>query len=182
MNFNLKIKVDDEIELKEIDRNDATLIFGIIDREREYLQTWLPFIEFTHDVSYTQQFVDNYVDSDRIDLTCGIYFHNQFVGLIGLKDTDTDNQKTEIGYWLSESFQGKGIVTRACKALIKFLFEKRGINRIQITVATENVKSKRIPERLGFHFEGIAREGELHERGFVDLAVYSLLKKSVVNS
>ena len=50
------------------------------------------------------------------------------------------------------------------------------INRIQIKAATENLKSRAIPERLGFTFEGIERDAELHTRGFVDLAIYGLLK------
>jgi RimJ/RimL family protein N-acetyltransferase len=34
-----------------------------------------------------------------------------------------------------------------------------------------------VAERLGFELEGIERDGELHSRGYIDLAVYSLLKK-----
>ena len=169
--------VNNEIRLKELGLEDVQAIFNIIDNERNYLSEWLPFIADTHRMSDTQSFVDDYIKSSKSkELTFAIYFQNQLVGLIGMKDTDFDNQKTEIGYWLSEEFQHKGIVTRSCEALINYVFYEMKMNRIQLKAATGNFKSQRVAERLGFVREGIERQGELHERGFVDLIVFGLLK------
>ncbi|MFA7401791.1 MAG: GNAT family protein, partial [Bacteroidales bacterium] len=91
------------------------------------------------------------------------------------------NQKTEIGYWLSESFQKKGIMSLSVKALIDYAFQQLQLNRIQIKCAVGNNESKHIPQRLGFTFEGIEREGEfLSDNTFTDLEVYSILKKDLV--
>jgi ribosomal-protein-serine acetyltransferase len=177
-----ELKVDEEIFLKEISLEDVEAIFNIIDSEREYMTKWLPFVELTQKVSFTRNFVKNYLNAEVKDLTCAIYYNQQFVGLIGLKDTDFDNLKTEIGYWLSESFQHKGIVTRSCRALINYSFYDLGLNRIQIKAASGNSKSLAIPERLGFKREGIERDGELQSRGFVDLVMFGLLKKDWKNS
>ena len=88
------------------------------------------------------------------------------------------NRITEIGYWLSEKAQGKGIMTRAVKKLIAFAFEERGMNRIVIKCAVGNTKSKNIPKRLGFTYEGTERDGELLAGGiYTDIEVYSLLKR-----
>jgi len=172
-----EVIVEKDILLKEIGWEDVGPIFNTIDNERTYMEKWLPFVELTQDISFTRNFVKNYLESDRLDLTCAIYYKHQFVGLIGLKDTDLDNKKTEIGYWLSESFQQKGIITRSCRKLINYIFDELELNRIQITVATENLRSQAVAERLGFTREGIERDGELHSRGFVDLVVFGLLKK-----
>ena len=171
-----KLIVNDDILLKEIGPEDVTAIFTIIDNEREYLGKFLLFIESTREISHTRSFVDSYINSDKTDLTCSIYFQNQFVGLIGLKDTDLVNKKTEIGYWLSESFQRKGIITLSAHALINYVFREMDMNRIQLKAATKNLRSQGVAERLGFTREGIEREGELHTRGYFDLVVYSLLK------
>lgn len=171
------LRIDNEITLKEIGLEDVESIFNTIDAEREYLCEWLPFIELTQDVSYTRKYVENYLNSEIRDLTCVIFYKQKFVGLVGLKDTDFDNMKTEIGYWLSESYQHKGIITRSCKKLIGYAFEELRMNRIQLKAATGNVKSQAVAERLGFTREGIEREGELHTRGFVDLVVFGLLEK-----
>ncbi|HJV76831.1 MAG TPA: GNAT family protein [Paludibacter sp.] len=170
------IVVDANIRLKEIELEDTEVIFNTIINERDYLGEWLPFVELTRDISFTRCFVEGYLNSDKKNLTCAIFYQNQFVGIIGLKDTDFNNKKTEIGYWLSEPYQHKGIITNSCKSLINFIFDKMNINRVQIKVAEGNMKSQRIPKRLGFKREGIERDGELHSWGFVDLVIFSLLK------
>ncbi|WP_120239564.1 hypothetical protein [Marinifilum flexuosum] len=47
------IKIDTEIELKQIELSDSKAIFETIDSQREYLGKWLPFVEFTKEVSDT---------------------------------------------------------------------------------------------------------------------------------
>jgi ribosomal-protein-serine acetyltransferase len=172
----LEIFVNENIFLREIGLDDASAIFDIIDSEREYLAEWLPFIELSKTLSYTRRFIENYLLSDKLDVTFSIYFQNIFVGIIGLKETDLDNKKTEIGYWMSEKYQHKGIMTCACKALIDYVFDEMNLNRIQIKAAKDNLKSQGVPDRLGFTREGIEHDGELHTRGFVDLIVFGLLK------
>jgi ribosomal-protein-serine acetyltransferase len=125
---------------------------------------------------FSRPYIENYIDSDKLDITFAIYYQDHFVGIIGLKDTDPDNEKTEIGYWLSESYQHKGIMTLSGKALINYVFDEMNLNRIQLKAATGNIKSRNVAKRLGFREEGTERESELHQRGFVDLVVYSLLK------
>ena len=169
--------VSNEIRLKEIGLDDVDKIFNIIDSEREYLAEWLPFVSITNEVADTMKFVKNYVEAESKEPTFAIHFKNQLVGLIGLKDTDLDNQKTEIGYWLSQNYQHLGIVTESAAALINYIFDELNLNRIQLKGATGNFKSQRVAERLGFIREGIERDGELHERGFVDLVVFGLLQK-----
>jgi len=163
--------------LKKIGWEDVETIFNTIVGEREYLREWLPFVDETRDISYTRTFVQSIIESPINEQVYTIFFQNKFVGLVGTKDTDMGNKKTEIGYWLSEKFQRKGIMTKSCKTLTDKLFKEFNINRIQIKVADQNLKSQLVATRLGFKKEGIEREGELHKRGFVDLIVFGLLKK-----
>jgi ribosomal-protein-serine acetyltransferase len=181
MSAPLRLFVDKDITLKEIGTEDAKDIFYTIDFERSYLSEWLPFVELTTDIEYTRAFINNYLNSEIKDATFVIHYKNKFVGLVGLKDTDTDNLKTEIGYWISETYQHKGIITRSGKRLIEYVFDELKLNRIQLKAATGNLKSQAVAERLGFIREGIEREGELHSRGFVDLVVFSLLKRDWLN-
>jgi len=178
----LNLLVDDDLMLKEIQLNDANAIFEIIDRQREYLREWLPFIDYTKHAGDTRAYILSLYDRpyDRRDLVFSIWYQGKVVGLMGLKGTDRDNHKTEIGYWLSSDLQGKGIVTKSCYRLTKYLFENMAMNRIQIRVGVANVKSKKIPKRLGYKFEGIERCGELLLSGYTDLEVYSMLKSEFV--
>jgi ribosomal-protein-serine acetyltransferase len=167
--------VDDNIALHELGREHAREIFDTINTQRAYLGQWLPFVELTTNIDFTLSFVEAYAMSDRKNLTFAIYYRDQFAGLIGLKDTDYANLKTEIGYWLSEPFQQKGIITLSCNKLLEYAFQELNMNRVQLKAATGNAKSCSVALRLGFTLEGVERDGELHSRGFVDLNVYSLL-------
>ena len=71
--------------------------------------------------------------------------------------------------------QGRGIVTRTCRALLYYAFGELELNRMQIRIATGNRRSLAIPERLEFVFEGVQRQAELVNGEYYDLAVYSML-------
>ncbi|MDX9770875.1 MAG: GNAT family protein [Tenuifilaceae bacterium] len=173
----LHIDIDSTISLRHITLEDANDIFHTIDSQREYLERWLPFVPFTQTVNDSIAFVKSTlnVPPNQAELLFTIRYNNEFIGLIGFKDTDRANRKTEIGYWLSEAMQGRGIVTKSVKALVCYAFDELDINRVQIKCAVGNTPSKRIPQRLGFVLEGIERDGELLANGqFTDLEVYSL--------
>lgn len=171
------IRVSDKIRLERLKLSMAAVIFETIDRDRIYLREWLPFIDSTKEIHHTEAFIRSVVsnDNNRDDIY-SIWYNEEFAGLIGFKDTDQINKKTEIGYWLAEKMQHKGIITDSVKVLIKLAFQKLGMNRIQIKVAENNSKSEAIPQRLQFQLEGIERDGEMHIDKFLNLKVYSLLK------
>ena len=180
-----KTIVNKNTVLKQIELSDTADIFNTIISQREYPGEWLPFVEFTHELKDTEVFVRSVVDApeDVREFVFVIHFDGQFAGLAGFKSTDRDNKKTEIGYWLSEGFQKKGIMTESVRCLIKLAFEELDINRIQIKCAVGNTPSNNIPKKLGFKFEGIEREGELFPDGsFKDLEIYSLLKKADIST
>ncbi|MGL5683733.1 MAG: GNAT family N-acetyltransferase [Marinifilaceae bacterium] len=175
----MELNLFSDVTLRLLRIEDSIDIFHTINTQREYLSRWLPFVTYTTSVEYTQKFVESVVASrsDSYMPTFTIRKDNEFIGLIGFKDTDTDNCKTEIGYWLSENEQSKGIATCAVKALCQYAFNQHNINRIQIKCAVGNISSSNIPKRLKFIFEGIERAGELFPDGsFKDLEIYSILK------
>lgn len=169
------IQVSNDIVLNPLSVDDIFKIFNTLNDEREYMREWLPFVDTTNEAEDTANYVNFVLQTEDKQFT--IYYQNKFVGLIGFKGTDTTNNKTEIGYWLSQYAQRKGIMTQSVKKLIELAFSEMGMNRIQIKVAVDNTKSRRIPERLGFMEEGVERDGELLvDNIYTDIVVYSLLK------
>ncbi|MEN8115863.1 MAG: GNAT family protein [Bacteroidota bacterium] len=171
------IRINDKLRLEKINLSMAPVIFETIERDRTYLREWLPFVDLTKQVSDTEKFIAEITrkENNKNEIF-SIWYNEEFAGLIGFKDTDWVNLKTEIGYWLAEKMQGKGIITLSVKKLIEFAFIKLKLNRIQIKTAEQNSRSESIPKRLKFKFEGIEREGELHLNNYLNLKVYSLLK------
>lgn len=89
-------------------------------------------------------------------ISLGIWMNEaQIVGRCRLTRQD-DSNCADVGYWLSESHQGQGLVTAAVATLIKFAFEEWHVKCIEIHCGENNVKSRAIPERLGFLNEGIS--------------------------
>ena len=97
------------------------------------------------------------------------------VGQIEYNYIDLKNRKTEIGYRLGESFQGKGSVTKSCRALIDYAFGELKLNRVELRCAVENTKSRKIAENLGFKNEGVIRQSELIRGKFFDFVIYGML-------
>lgn len=178
------ISVNKNIRLETVKLSMASVIFSTVEHDREYLKKWLPFVEITHLVSDTEKFIQSVIKQKgkKKDEIYTIWYKEEFAGLIGFKDTDWINQKTELGYWLAEKMQGKGIVAASINKLIPYIFQKLKLNRIQIKVAVGNTKSSAIPKRLRFRFEGIERAGEFHANKYLDLEVYSLLKNDWIES
>ena len=143
----LAIKIDDNIELRQIQITDASDIFETINTQRAYLGKWLPFVEYTKTIHDSELFINSIYSEppEKQELVFVINFDKKFAGIIGFKDTDKINKKTEIGYWLSEPFQKKGIITESLKKLMDYVFKKMDINRIQIKCATGNIQSSKIP-------------------------------------
>src|SRR5574344_1705724 len=111
----MELKVSDQITLRAVGLDDVEDIFRTIDTQRDYLGEWLPFVTLTQSVDFTRSFIQSILDTpyEVREHTFVMLFDGAFAGLVGFRDTDRMNRKTEIGYWLSEPYQHKGLVTKA---------------------------------------------------------------------
>lgn len=102
---------------------------------------------------------------------------NKIIGSCGYNCIDKNNARAEIGYELGKDFWGKGYASEAILTLMKEGFNERKLNRIEAKVEPQNSKSIKVLEKLGFFFEGTLRQYEKSDGAFVDLYMYSKLKK-----
>ncbi|NLT47553.1 MAG: GNAT family N-acetyltransferase [Clostridiales bacterium] len=102
------------------------------------------------------------------------------IGSIGYEE-DTKRPETgcmELGYAMAEDFWGKGLMTEAARAVIRYGFETMELPMISIYHNPVNHRSKRVIEKCGFHFEGILRRANRIYNGVIrDMACYSLTKE-----
>jgi ribosomal-protein-serine acetyltransferase len=96
-------------------------------------------------------------------------------GMTGLHEVRKADERGEIGYWLAAEHQGRGLMTAAVRALVGHGFGEVGLHRIAILAAVGNARSRAIPERLGFAYEGTLREAERVGDRYLDLALYGML-------
>jgi ribosomal-protein-serine acetyltransferase len=166
------------VEMRQFDRAEADAAFAVIERNREYLRQWLPWVDHTSSVEDIREFIMRITSQYDTGLgpNLGIWVDGAFAGTVGVHPIDWANRCCSIGYWIEAAQQGKGIITRCCAALLDHLFDDLALHRVEIRCGTGNARSCAIPERLGFTRESIAREAEWVNDRWVDLVVWSLLE------
>jgi ribosomal-protein-serine acetyltransferase len=97
------------------------------------------------------------------------------LGVVGLDSCVHLHRSCELGYWLRQSASGRGFMTEAAQACVEFAFRRMGVHRIRCAAATNNHPSLRVIARLGFRFEGIARQAEFVADRWLDHAVFGRL-------
>lgn len=99
----------------------------------------------------------------------------RLLGDICLNRLDADRRSANLGYWVRQSEQRKGVAFAAVKAIAEFAFDTLGLVRIEIVAAVENRASRRVAERAGAYFDGIAPNRIIDHGQPQPAAVYSLL-------
>ncbi|HSW97901.1 MAG TPA: GNAT family protein [Candidatus Saccharimonadales bacterium] len=173
------LKIED-IELKTFTLDLANQLFHLIDKNRDQVGEWLIWVDKTISVEDVEKLIHEWnVRKEKGEgMNFGIWYKAKLIGYISYAYIDKENRKAGLAYWLDSDYQGKGIITKACKALIEYGFNELNLHRIEISCAEGNSKSRAIPERLGFTEEGIFRESELIRGSkLVDNHHYALLKQ-----
>ncbi|MBD3922154.1 GNAT family N-acetyltransferase [Paenibacillus sp. PR3] len=170
-------RIDDSLILTLLETRDAEALYALIDRNRNYIGQWLKFPSMTLSVDDSKAFIERtrlrYAKDDGYWI--GIWEGGELVGSIGYLYIDQDNRKTEIGYWLGQEYEGRGIITRAIQVLIQYAFSRLNMNKIEIGAASTNTRSRAIPERLGFQCEGEIRDYEFMNGQYLNRVIYGLL-------
>jgi ribosomal-protein-serine acetyltransferase len=168
-----------DVELRLLEERHAPAIFGLVDQDRAYLREWLPWVDSTlaedDTLSFIQSTRQQFAANESI--TAGIWKGDRFTGVVGTHKINWLYRKVEIGYWIGEAFQGSGIMTDACRALITHLFDELDLHRVEILCGTANARSMAIPKRLGFKLEGTLREAGFACGHFMDLHVFGMVKQ-----
>ena len=171
--------IDGDISLNPVERRDAEELFSLTNTNRVYLRQWLPWLDSTQSVKDTTKFIEDSQKQleQKSALVVCLRSKGEIAGVIGFHSLNWLNRSTTMGYWLAENLQGRGFMTRSCRALINFTFSESKLNRVEIRCAVRNTRSRTIPERLGFQNEGVLRDSEwLYDR-YVDLVVYGMLAR-----
>ena len=171
-------KVDDEVELRLLNTCHAPTLFALVDANRSYLREWLPWLDSNREEQDSVRFIawSRHQFAENKDIVAGIWYRGTLVGLVGLHGMTAASHSASIGYWLARDFEGRGIVTRATRAVLDYAFQELQLNRVEIRCAPGNVKSHGVPLRLGFTREGTLRRAErLYDR-YEDSIVFATLR------
>ncbi|RYD50131.1 MAG: GNAT family N-acetyltransferase [Verrucomicrobiaceae bacterium] len=155
----------------------AEEMFKLTDRNRSFLRQWLPWPDSVRTAEDTRAFLAHQLQrfSRGESLHATIFQDGRIAGVAGFNSIDHINGIGYIGYWLGEEFNGRGIMTAVVRDLVEIGRDHYSLQKIDIRCATANLRSRAIPERLGFSHEGTLRRAERVYDQWYDHEVYALL-------
>ena len=172
----LPVDLGEGAVLRHDEMDDLEALWDAIEVERARLGAWMPFVRDAKTIDDERTWLESVTPEPRGLGGGSLWRGAELVGGVGLFP-DTFGIVGEIGYWIRAEPEGRGHITRACRALIDIGFGELRLHRIVIRAGVGNARSRSVPERLGFTYEGVAREEGRGSGGFHDLAVYGLLDR-----
>ena len=163
-------------DLRLLDEADADELYRLIDANRAYLARWMPWAP-DQTPATTLAFIrlTRRQAASNDGFQAALIHEGAIIGIAGFHAVNWAHRSTTIGYWLDDGHQGRGLMTGAVRTLVDHAFREWDLHRVEIRAATDNHRSRAIPERLGFREEGVQREAERIGERYNDLAVYGLL-------
>jgi len=98
----------------------------------------------------------------KLYIIAGVYLQedpNNIIATAEIFGYDKLVSMAEIGYRINERYWNRGIATKVVQALIAYLFDEIGLNRIQAKVMPDNIYSAKVLLKNGFLREGLIRQG-----------------------
>ena len=172
------INVDTGLVLRSYKVEDAQPLFDAINASRSHLHPWLEWVDKTIKPAHSLQFIEQSIHQMEMQeaLALGIFLNDKIVGGIGMHKWDLATRRAQIGYWLCADYQGQGIIHKCLVKFITFLFDKLGLNKIEIHFMPANKRSGKVAQQLGFKPEGIIRQSIIRNGLPQDVAIMGLLK------
>lgn len=99
------------------------------------------------------------------------------IGTIGVNFCDDTLALAHIGYAIGRPFWNRGYTSEALSAVIAYLFDRVGMNRIESQHDPENGASGRVMQKCGMTYEGTHRQADISNRGIVDACMYAVLRE-----
>lgn len=174
----MKWQITDSIVMRKLTLADAKHIFPVVDRNRDYLREWLPWVDFNTSVFDSRDFIRDalvgYQTGESLHLSLWANNEQDYIGICGFYTIKSGVAK--LGYWVDETWQRNGIITAACQRCIDFAFDELGLNEVIISAATGNIASQNVATKLNMQHKETVKNDEWLYDHYVDHEIYSIFK------
>ena len=173
----LGLPLDAGAELRPLEPWQAGEFAAYVDRARAHLAPWLPWASRIVDEQTAHDFLQRYADEQARDggRIYGIWLDGVLTGGVLFRVFDVHSGCYEIGVWLAAEAQGRGLVTGACRALISWAIDVRGMGRVEWHCVPDNERSIAVAKRLGMTRDGVLRAAYPMADVRHDVEVWSIL-------
>lgn len=152
---------------KEVQSNYGEPVYENIDLVRELLERW----------------ISSYSSSEFYRWAGVLKENGQNIGQIAFCSIDSNHRYADIEYCISRFYQGKGYATEALSAIIRFTFERTGLNRLQAFHRGKNLASAKVLQKSAMKYEGTLRQSYYYKdkNEYDDRIYYGILRTDYFN-
>ncbi len=170
------------LTLRRFREDDVTYAHNnwFCDKETTKFLTWLPHATLDVSRAYIGSCIEEYKKDDFYLWTIVPDDLGQPIGTIAVVKQLQAINSAHIGYCLGSKWWGKGYMTECLQAVIQYLFEEVGYNRIVSTHDVNNPKSGNVMKKCGMIEECTLRQATLNNQGIVDIVIYDLLREDYI--
>lgn len=165
--------------LRRFVRDDAEAMFRNWASEEEVVKflTWPIHEDVEISRAVLQSWIIQYENPHFYNWGIELKEIGEVIGSIGVVQLNEEAKSCDLGYCIGTKWWGRKIMPEAGEALIRFLFNEVGVNRIAAAHDYNNPKSGRVMQKLGMKYEGTLRQAGVNNQGIVDEVWYSILAK-----
>jgi RimJ/RimL family protein N-acetyltransferase len=175
----VKLSTEDLL-LRAFEDGDALQFVEAARESAKTVGTWMPW----WNADYSREEALRWFETTRAEIAkksgydIGIFLADSgsFAGGIAINRIDAENKIGNVGYWIRESMQNRGICSRAVERISEFGFNDLGLVRLEIIILVDNAPSRRVAEKCGGILECIAENRLIHNGRPMRAAVYSMLR------
>jgi ribosomal-protein-serine acetyltransferase len=172
-----QLPVDDEIVLILAEERHAPAMTDLIVRNQSRLARWEPWAEQPATLDSTRAYIraalDDFVRGRQISTIIALEGGRKLIGRCGMRINPYAGSG-DIGYWIDARYEGRGITSRAARALVSSVFDDLGLKKVDLRTSIDNKRSRALAERLGFSFEGVLPAGLRFSNRSDDVALYGV--------
>lgn len=127
-----------------------------------------------------RDWISNYKDDDYFNWAIEYKETGKVIGNISVVKLNEAISSADMGYCMSRSLWGNGIMPEALTEVIDYLLNDVGLNRIAACHAVENPKSGRVMDKAGMKLDGVLRQAGKNNQGIYDEVWYSIIKSDIL--
>jgi RimJ/RimL family protein N-acetyltransferase len=164
--------------LKQHALAEAARMFEYVDRDRQRLRQFLPWVDAVESVederAYIESTIAKWASFDYFDFGIFRIGDGVYLGNAGVHSIAWGDDRCELGYWILGEFEGQGFISEAVTLLEKACFAI-GFHRVEIRCSSRNQRSANVPKRCGYQLDGLLRQDAVENGGYRDTLVFSKL-------
>lgn len=165
--------------LRRLQQSDAPAFFRNVcsDPQVNPYLTWKLHESPAETEALLADFIRRYENPARYCWAIVLKESGELIGTIAAPTVHELTEAVEVTYAIGSRWWGNGYAPEALGAVMDFLFDRVGVNRIEAGHDVNNPNSGKVMEKAGMRKEGLHRQAGRNNQGLFDLVFYAKLKQ-----